>query len=206
MILIAILLRWFTKLENPACKCFWTKGASQSETSMLAWLKEIFLPYCVSKNRGPDEWAMLIMDPAQAHRTKAVKAFCEANRIVIGMMPASTTYKFQMIDVVVGKAFKNGLCNKWADWMMEKCESAGLTKTGNFRHPTWPDCLKWVAAVWEDLDTAGVVRKAAELKMTSDPGPVVEGYVDTDFKNVQPRGEVEEVRDRELEQDLEEKP
>ena len=50
------------------------------------------------------------------------------------------------------------------------------------------------------------MRKAAELKMTSDPGPVVEGYVDTDFKNVQPRGEVEEVRDRELEQDLEEKP
>ena len=42
--------------------------------------------------------------------------------------------------------------------------------------------------------------------MTSDPGPVVEGYVDTDFKNVQLCGEVEEVRDRELEQDLEEKP
>ena len=49
----------------------------------------------------------------------------------------------------------------------------------------------------------GVVRKAAELKISSDLGPVIKGYVDTDFKNVQPNSEVEEVRDRELKQDLE---
>ena len=91
---------------------------------------------------------MLVMDPATGHRTKKVKEFLKANRICLAMMPASTTYKFQMIDVVVGKLFKDGICDEWATWMLNECEKMGTTAAGNYKHPTYPDCLQWVSKVW----------------------------------------------------------
>ena len=118
------------------------------------------------------------------------------------MMPASTTYKFQMIDVVFGKSFKDGMCNKWASWMLEECEKLGLTSAGNYKHPTYPDCLKWVKEVWDDLATDGIVSKAQELGMSADPGPEIPGYVETEFEDVQPNGPMVEYRDSELVEDL----
>ena len=37
--------KWFKDMVNPPCKCFFTKGSSQSSKSMLDWLKEILVPY-----------------------------------------------------------------------------------------------------------------------------------------------------------------
>ena len=47
------------------------------------------------------------------------------------------------------------------DWMLEECRKAGPTAAGNYKDPTYPDCLKWVVQSWAKLDTAGV-RKAAK--------------------------------------------
>ncbi len=78
----------------------------------------------------------------------------------------------------------------------------GLTDAGNYRHPSYPDCLKWVKSCWDELDTAGVVKKAQELGMTPGLGPEVEGYVDQVFEDLAPSGENVIVRDAELERDL----
>ena len=98
--------------------------------------------------------------------------------------------------------FKDGMCNKWATWMLEECEKFGLTFAGNYKHPTYPDCLKWVTEVWDNLATDGVVSKAQELGMSADLGPEIEGFVDEAFEDVQPTGEMVEYRDEELEADL----
>ena len=147
---------------------------------------------------------MLIMDPATGHRTKKVKEFLKANRICLAMMPASTTYKFQMIDVVVGKLFKDGICDEWVTWMLNECEKMGTTAAGNYKHPTYPDCLQWVSKVWKELDTAGVVKASQRLGMTADPAPEVEGYVDKYFKDYQPDAEEIQVEDPDFAADLEE--
>ena len=54
------------------------------------------------------------------------------------MMPASTTYRFQMIDVVVGKHFKDVMCDLWANWMLNESETKGMTEPGNiyYKHST----------------------------------------------------------------------
>ena len=113
-------------------------------------------------------------------------------RIAVAMMPASTTWRFQMIDVTVGKPFKDLLCDQWATWMLENCERRGVTAAGNFRHPTPTECNTWVTKAWEELEMSGVLKKAAELGMTPAPGPPVEGYVEKQFVDVQPEGEDEE--------------
>ena len=192
--------RWSTQNPEKPCKCFFTKGGSQSEKSMIAWIKEIFLPYCESKNRGPTEWALLIMDPATSHHTPAVKEFCKQNRIQIAMMPASTTYLFQMIDVVVGKKFKDEMCEQWALWMLKNNLT---TRAGNWKRPTQMDCLDWVVKAWEEIGSAGIRKKAKELGMCPEPGPEIEGYVDKAFVNQAPDEEEGDVYIAELERDFE---
>ena len=117
---------WSRRHPEKPCKVFFTKGSSQSGDTSILLLKEVFLHYCASKNRGTNEWALLLMGPATGQSTDAVKVFCKANRIQSAMMPASTTYLFQMIDVVVGKKFKDEMCEQWATWMM----------TNNFTTPS----------------------------------------------------------------------
>ena len=118
------------------------------------------------------------------------------------MMPVSTTYRFQMIDVVVGKVFKDGMCDQWATCMLEESKKLGTTDAGNFKHPTYPDCLEWVVKAWNDVNTAGVLKKAKELGMTADPGPEIEGYVDEHFQDAVPVGSEVEVDDPEFQEDL----
>ena len=52
------------------------------------------------------------------------------------------------------------------------------------------------------VSTAGVVKKAKDLGMTADPGPVIEGYVECNFNDELPNGEEADVYIAELEHDL----
>jgi len=76
---------------------------------MICWIQDILLPHLDAAGREPDEWALLILDPAAAHRTEDVRETLKKWKIAVAMMPASTTYRFQMIDVVIGKPFKDAL-------------------------------------------------------------------------------------------------
>ena len=179
-----------------------TQGDSQSADSMIEWIQDILLPYLDSEGRGSDEWALLIMDPASAHRVEEVLELLLELRVAVAMMPASTTWKFQMIDVAVGKPFKDAMCDQWANWMMETCEVLRLTPASNFRHPTPTDCNAWVSKAWRSLSMSGVLKKTAELGMSANPGPPVEGYEEKGFEDVQPEGAEEEFGDADLWYDL----
>ena len=62
--------------------------------------------------------------------------------------------------------------------MMEHSDSLGLTAAGNRRHPKLSDVVNWLDEAWKGLSMEGVKKKAKELGMTADPGPVVKGFVD----------------------------
>ena len=194
--------RW-DKQKSP-CKRFYTKGGSQTVESMLAWLKEILIPYIVENGGGKDsdQWALFIIDPAPAHKHPKVKAFLKKNKVRLAMMPASTTYKFQMIDVVVGKPFKDAMCDKWADWMLKNQNE--VTAAGNYKHPERIDCVRWVSEVWDDLSMAGVIKKAADLGMTADLGPEIAGYKrGDDVVDLEPSGAEIDVLLADISDDLE---
>lgn len=186
----------WARRQKPACKCFFTKGGSQTHESFIQWIKAILIPYIEANGGGRNstQWALLIFDPAPGHKGEEIKKLLRENHVWVAMMPASTTYKFQMIDVVVGKPFKDGMCDKWAAWMLENSTN-GVTAAGNYKHPERIDCVKWVSEVWDDLSMDGVKAKAAELGMTSDLGPEIAGYRrNDDVVDLEPSGEeVEEL-------------
>ena len=116
------------------------------------------------------------------------------------MMPASTTYLYQMIDVVIGKPFKDAMCDLWGEWMVNS--GMQTTPDGNYKAPKPMDCISWVAQAWKELKTTSVVKKAKELDMLADPGPVVEGYVERKFEDEAPSGKEADVYIAELERDF----
>ena len=87
--------------------------------------------------------------------------------------------------------------------MLEECAKAGPTDAGNYKHPTYPGCLKWVVQSWEKLDTAGVQKAAKRLGMSADSGPEVAGYVNEHFQDVEHSGaEIEASAPGSVENDL----
>ena len=81
------------------------------------------------------------------------------------------------------------MCDAWVDWMLDECRKAGTTAARNYKHPTYPDCLKWVVQSWAKLDTAGVRKAAKRLGMTADPGTIIQGYVAEHCRDARPSGE-----------------
>ena len=131
---------------------------------MYEWISDVLIPHLYAEGRGEDEWALLILDPATAHLHADTKDFLKENRIALAMMPASTTYKFQMIDVFVSKAFKDYMSEEWAQFLINVCESRGVTEAGNFRAPTPTDCNQWVVNAWEQVKPEGIIKKANSAK------------------------------------------
>ena len=124
------------------------KGSMTSEL-MEMWLDDVLEPYLDDNGGGEgDEYALLLMDPAKPHLTENVRRRCRELNVDLAIMPASTTWKYQMVDVVVNKPFKDGIYEEWANWMLNKNDELGLTKAKNRRHPTRPNVLDWVQASW----------------------------------------------------------
>ena len=67
-------------------------------------------------------------------------------------MSASTTWKYQLINVSVNKPFKHGIYEEWANWMLNDCLAKSLTKVSNMKHPTLQDLVDWIRKSWENLD------------------------------------------------------
>ena len=165
-----------------AVEYYGAAGGSMTSEVMIWWIQDILVPYLEEHGGGSDGLpALLMFDPAKPHLTSEVREKLKENNVDVAVMPASTTHKYQMIDVVVAKPFKNSLYNSWAKWMVEVCsELDPATSANNFRHPTRPDVLDWVKVAWENIKGSSVVKKAKDLLMTADPGAPVESYEDED--------------------------
>ena len=84
------------------CELWETENGHMDEDTMMAWLRSILLPYlktCASYLAGG--YAILIVDQATAHKTDAVKAWLKKHRILLVMLPAALTWRFQCIDVAI---------------------------------------------------------------------------------------------------------
>ena len=156
-------------------------GGSMTEDLMIMWLDDILIPYVESCGGGVngDRWTLLIMDAAKSHMTQAVKEHLRANRIDIAIIPASQTYRFQLVDVSIGKPLKDGIYEEWCTWMLNENDDLGLTAAGNRKHPTHPNVLDWVQKAWENCIRAETILKTVpKVYMLAEAGEEVEGYKD----------------------------
>ena len=179
-----------------------TSGGSNNEESMISWVEDILIPYVEENGGGKDgEYSLLMMDAARSHLAESVRKLLRENRIDIAIIPASTTHIFQLIDVCVGKSFKDKVYEMWAEWMLNENDALGYTAAGNRKHPSLVNCVDWIYQAWQDFDEQIIVRTAPKLFMTADPGPPIEGY---ESKNYDGDEQVDENEDDLVEADIDE--
>ena len=92
------------------CELWETENGHMDEDTMMALLRSILLPYlktCASYLAGG--YPILIVDHATAHKTDAVKVWLKKHRILLVMLPAALTWRFQCIDVAIAAKVKGYL-------------------------------------------------------------------------------------------------
>ena len=115
--------------------------------------------------------SLLYWGPCRAHLTKQVRAALKVLRIHVVMIPASLTYKYQLVDVFIAAIFKRYIANEWTEWMVKKLERAYehqegyMEKSGNYIKPSVANCVVWANKAWEKMKThAAEIRKTADEK------------------------------------------
>ena len=115
--------------------------------------------------------SILYWDPATAHLTKRVRAALKVLRIHVVLIPASLTWKYQLVDVFIAAIFKRYISDEWTQWMVKKLERSYehqegfMKKSGNYIKPSVAHCVVWANKAWEKMKKhAAAIRKTADEK------------------------------------------
>ena len=111
-------------------------------------------------------------------------------------IPASLTYKYQLVDVCYAATFKRHYSQKWTAWMVKQLEKAYdgiegayMKKSLNYIKPTLARCVVWSQFAHEKmkLQKSMFAKKATALYMNGE---------DEEMAALMPdflRGEIQEV-------------
>ena len=116
-------------------------------------------------------------DPAKAHCTRKVKALCDKLNIVVIFIPASLTYKYQLVDVCFAATFKEYYSTLWTRWFVGQLEKAYMgegkaymPKSLNYIKPSIAVCILWVQVAFAKMkrNKSMFKRKAVDLYMAGE--------------------------------------
>ena len=137
------------------CELWETENGHMDEETMMDWLRSILLPYlktCASYVAGG--YAILIVDQATAHKTEAVKAWLKKHRILLVILPAALTWRFQCVDVALAAKVKGYLYDLWTNWMAQTIlEKKYREKSWNYIAPGKHDLVTWCLEAWKKVQT-----------------------------------------------------
>ena len=138
----------FTKPDFPkdGIYCAVQDNAWCDERIMLMWVDKVLKPYIATCPHGVIPY--LLLDKYKCHSTAAVVREIEQLGVEWDILPGGCTGLIQPIDVGIGKPFKNRLCSKWEDWVVENFDiddSTGeITETERIK----PNSCRKLVAQW----------------------------------------------------------
>ena len=107
-------------LETPQITITVNSNAWQTEESFLLWLDKIWRPYCSQFERS-----LLILDEFRVHKTQKVLEELEKLKTDVLFIPPGMTWYLQLCDVLVNKPLKDGVRNRWQNYMAENVANPG---------------------------------------------------------------------------------
>ena len=120
---------------------------------------------------------ILWWDPAKSHTTKKIQDLLTLLNIIAIFIPASLTYKYQLVDIVFAGTFKRYYIALWRAWFVKQLkkaynneEGAYMAKSLNYIKPSISLCVVWVNLAYEKMrrQKAMFKRKAVELYMAGE--------------------------------------
>ena len=129
------------------------KKAWMDEDMMNRWIDLVLVPWKDSK--APGIVPILVLDVYRVHMMGTIVNRIQSLGIEVIHIPAGCTYLCQPVDVGVNKSIKNGMREKWEDWMME---GDGIVH-GAAKEPSCQLVAKWLVEVYRRIP-AQTVRNA----------------------------------------------
>ena len=86
-----------------------------------------------------------------AHLTEGVKNQLKSENIQIAILPGGTTSRAQPLDVLVNRAFKKELRDKWSTWMRKQRVETSST---SIKPPGRGVVATWVSEAWESIPSS----------------------------------------------------
>ena len=144
----------------------------------LEWIEDIVKPFIEERGGGENGGkSVLFWDPAKCHITQEIKAALEKLNVICIFIPASLTYKYQLVDVCYAATFKRHYSQKWTAWMVKQLEKAYdgiegayMKKSLNYIKPTLARCVVWSQFAHEKmkLQKSMFAKKATALYMNGE--------------------------------------
>ena len=142
-------------------------------TTMVDLCRVNFLEHLKKYGGGPGgKRGLIILDAASSHLRPCVRKCIEDElNCDLAVIPASMTHKLQCIDTHVGKSFKDGMYNAWANWMLSGEQT--ILKSGNRQKASHLQVLGWCKEAWEGVQESTILKGAKKTFMTSEVGAPV---------------------------------
>uniref|UniRef100_A0A0N5BCA4 DDE-1 domain-containing protein n=1 Tax=Strongyloides papillosus TaxID=174720 RepID=A0A0N5BCA4_STREA len=143
-----------------------------TEDIMKEWIEEVW------KERlhyNPDSRnSLLIFDSARSHLTEGVReALQQSSKIAV--IPGGLTRFLQPLDVSVNKPFKDGLRQRWEDWMEDK-ENAEYTKGGRRKRCSYEKAA-WIVSDSFNALSSDTIINGFNKALVNIPDEETEKYI-----------------------------
>ena len=174
---------WFRRVERDDSGeypkyVYETDKGFMNEDCCLLWISDIVKPFIETRGGGAHGGKSLLWwDPAKAHCTVKVKAALDLLQVICIFIPASLTYRYQLVDVVFAATFKSYYVGSWRAWFTKQLlkaynseEGAYRPKSLNYIKPSISLCVVWAQLAYDKIKQkkAMLKKKAAELYMAGE--------------------------------------
>ena len=125
------------------------------EARLHEWVEVILKPWREARdsNNPSMQPPILILDAYHVHQMGSVMNRIQMMGIEVLHILAGCTYLCQPIDVGINKPIKNGLCDKWDQWMVE---GEGIVSS-QAKEPSRKMVAAWLVDIYDNIpETVGM--------------------------------------------------
>ena len=163
--------------------------ATFDEDLFLEYLEDVIKPYLISHGGGEGKnkkRAAFFLDIATHHVTPAVYLWLKKHNVDKYLIPASLTYKLQMVDVSLAAQYKNHLYTLWCTWMLKQIEENKFRIPSlNYIAPSKGKCIEWCSIAWNMISNENIKNGCTRCYMSpTNLDDAVSKYENVDLESI----------------------
>ncbi|CAG8801200.1 983_t:CDS:1 [Dentiscutata erythropus] len=110
---------------------------------------------------------IIFVDGHQSHIRNDIKRAFIVEGLDLLEIPGGTTSVLQPLDVSINKPFKNGMRQRWKEWIDKG--KVVLTKNENHKKALYELVSKWMSKIWKEISSNVLVRSFKATGLTLNP-------------------------------------
>ena len=133
------------------------------EDGMKLWIGKV---WCARPGGLMKRKSLLVFDSFRVHLVPGVEGKLREENTDICVIPGGLTSQLQPLDVYLKKTFKQGMCMKWTERLMDKTNH-DFTPSGLLKKPSISFMCAWIKEVWKSLRPDMIVKSFKKCSISN---------------------------------------